>query len=379
MMTMQDPSGHRLKFLFTLKKSPTQHHLHPLSPSHLQLDFQHQYKNLQEQLPPATPLFDEFPAPAPLSPLPSGTSTLQDLPLATPNYAPPSPLKDDLQTPVPASPLQSNTLQDLPPATPNYAPPSPLQDDLQIPVPASPLQSNTLQDLPPATPTPLDQDELYTIATPTPAANMYKPTPSAKLLRFKARSMLVDGNMPLYPSAKRDWATVEEESILVLPNLLWPPKNWRRLTPDQRLLAVEFASMSLTQTENNSSLLLPERSFLIHNFHFLVLPGSAGFPLDNKAKARLYTYQSLLDIANGKDQSPLANQTGLLKALLSSRSLQRSWKKSVTFLLECKYYFKVKIFKMDCVFQDKLQTEYKCVRINIIILVLTDGRTNGPT
>ncbi|KAH3858049.1 hypothetical protein DPMN_100668 [Dreissena polymorpha] len=104
---------------------------------------------------PATPLFDELPAPAPLSPLPSGTSTLQVIPPATSNYAPPSPLQDDHQTPVPASPLQSNTLQDLPPAIPNYAPPSPLQDDLQTPVPASPLQSNTLQDLPPATPTPL--------------------------------------------------------------------------------------------------------------------------------------------------------------------------------------------------------------------------------
>ncbi|KAH3874598.1 hypothetical protein DPMN_037845 [Dreissena polymorpha] len=90
--------------------------------------------------------------------------------------------------------------------------------------------------------------------------------------------MLVDGNMPLLPSAKRDWATVEEESILLLPNLLWPPKNWRRLTPDQRLLAVEFASMSLSQTENNSSLPLPERSFLIHNFHFLCSPALQAFP-----------------------------------------------------------------------------------------------------
>jgi len=75
---------------------------------------------------PATPLFDELPAPDPLSPLPSGTSTLQVIPPATSNYAPPFPLQDDHQTPVPASPLQSNTLQDLPPATPNYAPPSPL-------------------------------------------------------------------------------------------------------------------------------------------------------------------------------------------------------------------------------------------------------------
>ncbi|KAH3798320.1 hypothetical protein DPMN_151918 [Dreissena polymorpha] len=35
--------------------------------------------------------------------------------------------------------------------------------------------------------------------------------------------------------------------------------------------------MSLTQGERHSSLLLPERSFLIHSFHFIVLPGSAGF------------------------------------------------------------------------------------------------------
>ncbi|KAH3695094.1 hypothetical protein DPMN_082548 [Dreissena polymorpha] len=127
-------------------------------------------------------------------------------------------------------------------------------------------------------------------ATPTPAANFYTPTPSAKLLIFKARSLLINGNMPLFPSAKRDWATVEEESVVLLPNLLWPPKNWRPLNPDQRLLAVEFACMSLTQGERHSSILLPERSFLIHSFHFLMLPGSAGFPLENKAKARIYTY-----------------------------------------------------------------------------------------
>ncbi|KAH3778283.1 hypothetical protein DPMN_179738 [Dreissena polymorpha] len=121
--------------------------------------------------------------------------------------------------------------------------------------------------------------------------------------------------MPLFPSAKRDWATVEEESVVLLPNLLWSSKDWRRLTPDQRLLAVEFASMSITQGEQHSSLFLPERSFLIHSFHFLVLPGSAGFPLDNKPKARIYTCQSLVDIANGKDQSPFTHQDDLLKAL----------------------------------------------------------------
>ncbi|KAH3695095.1 hypothetical protein DPMN_082549 [Dreissena polymorpha] len=65
---------------------------------------------------PATPLFDELTAPVPSSPLQTDTSTLQDTQLLTPNYAPPSPLQDDLRTPA----FHSNNLQDLPPATPNY-------------------------------------------------------------------------------------------------------------------------------------------------------------------------------------------------------------------------------------------------------------------
>ncbi|KAH3862037.1 hypothetical protein DPMN_024993 [Dreissena polymorpha] len=48
---------------------------------------------------PATPLFDELPAPVPASPLQTDTSTLHDTQLLTPNYAPPSPLQDDLRTP----------------------------------------------------------------------------------------------------------------------------------------------------------------------------------------------------------------------------------------------------------------------------------------
>ncbi|KAH3701708.1 hypothetical protein DPMN_076700 [Dreissena polymorpha] len=56
------------------------------------------------------------------------------------------------------------------------------------------------------------------MATPTPADNMYTHTPSAKLLRFKPRSFLVDGNMPLFPAAKRDSVTVEEEYVVLLSN-----------------------------------------------------------------------------------------------------------------------------------------------------------------
>ncbi|KAH3727886.1 hypothetical protein DPMN_053832 [Dreissena polymorpha] len=267
-------SVHLLQFLFTLMKSPTRHYLpylHPLSTSHLLIDRQHPCKNLPSLLKHDQLLLQHHYLMNFLHLFPHPRFKLTPLLFKILNY---SPLQNDLRTPA----LHSNNLQDLPPATPNYDP------------------------------TPLAQDDLYTIATPTPTDNLYTPTPSAKLLRFKARSLLVKGNMPLFPSAKRDWVTVEEESVVLLPNLLLPPKNWRRLTLDQRLLAVEFASMSLTQGERHSSLLLPERSFLIHSFHFLVLPGSAGFSLDNKAKARIYTYQSLLSIPLSKNSSTLLDK-----------------------------------------------------------------------
>ena len=156
---------------FTINKPPTHR---PLTPSKECSIIVNAIK--ARPATPATPLFDELPAPVPSSPLQTDTSTLQDTQLLTPNYAPPSPLQDDLRTPA----LHSNNFQHLPPATSNYDP------------------------------TPLAQDDLYTIATPTPADNLYTPTPSAKLLRFKARSLLVNGNMPLFPSTQRDWATVEE-------------------------------------------------------------------------------------------------------------------------------------------------------------------------
>ncbi|KAH3705364.1 hypothetical protein DPMN_080434 [Dreissena polymorpha] len=186
----------------------------------------------------------------------------------------------------PASPLPTSTVHQQP--TPKYIPNSPFQEKLNL----------------------ID----------TPADNSYMPTPSPQLLRYKAKSLLMNGNMPLFPAAKRDWTPVDEESIPLLKNLLWPPKIWRLLTPDQRLLAVEYAGVLLSQSDN-SSLRLPERPYLIHNFHFLVLPGSAGYPMDSKAKANMYTYQSLLDIANGRDSSSTQQQEELLKALTPDSQL----------------------------------------------------------
>ncbi|KAH3777787.1 hypothetical protein DPMN_179235 [Dreissena polymorpha] len=61
-------------------------------------------------------------------------------------------------------------------------------------------QTTLLNNLQPATPnndsTPEAQDDIYTIATP--ADNINKNTLYAKLLQFKARPLLVDGDMALF-------------------------------------------------------------------------------------------------------------------------------------------------------------------------------------
>ncbi|KAH3816961.1 hypothetical protein DPMN_118486 [Dreissena polymorpha] len=118
-----------------------------------------------------TPTHDELPTYPPVSPLQTGTSALNQ---HTPNYAPPSPIKDMPALPS-ASPFPTRTVHQQP--TPKYVPNSPLQEKLYL----------------------IDR----------PADDSYMPTPSPKLLRYKAKALLINGNMPLFLSAQRDWKSVD--------------------------------------------------------------------------------------------------------------------------------------------------------------------------
>lgn len=112
----------------------------------------------------------------------------------------------------------------------------------------------------------------------------------------------VDGNMYLFSASKRDCATVEVESIVLLPDRLCHDPSIPIHYEYSLQISVKFASMA---HQRNWSLLLPDRSFI--NCHVFVLPWSIGFHMEKNAKAKTCTCLSHLGIANDKDQSPLPN------------------------------------------------------------------------
>lgn len=140
----------------------------------------------------------------------------------------------------------------------------------------------------------------------------YKPTPtlSPDVVRQRAKTLLTRGCMPLLPPGRRDWSVVPEESILLCQNLRWPPKGWQLLTRDQRSMAVEYAAMTVLQSEGAT--LFKDRLQLVQEFNFLVLPGSGQYKADPKAKARIYNYEVVAAIASGRDTSNLQEQMDLL-------------------------------------------------------------------
>ncbi|KAK3088555.1 hypothetical protein FSP39_020541 [Pinctada imbricata] len=97
--------------------------------------------------------------------------------------------------------------------------------------------------------------------------------------------------MPLCPPARRNW---DREAPLTRGNvnLTWPPHKWRQMSPDQKLLQWEFASMRFEQEISDCWSL--ERGELLDKYNFLALPGSKIPPYDSPMrKARYYTYETL--------------------------------------------------------------------------------------
>jgi hypothetical protein len=142
----------------------------------------------------------------------------------------------------------------------------------------------------------------------------YIPTPiiSSENVRTRAINLLRDGCMPLLPPARRDWNIIPDQSVQLTEDLKWPPANWNALSPDQKSMSVEFAAMTISHISNPSECLSKDRFTLVHEFNFLVLPGSGPYKTDIKSKARIYNYQAVLNIATGKDRSTISQQVEFL-------------------------------------------------------------------
>lgn len=130
-------------------------------------------------------------------------------------------------------------------------------------------------------------------------------TVNNKNLPYRAMKLLRMGAMPLFPPARREWTTSEAVTLTEGSlSIKWPPKNWVALSPDQKLLQLEFLSFQILQERgiNTSNL---DRSDILDEFNFLALPGTKAYTLPDKVKhpashSRFDMYTTLRFIANGK-------------------------------------------------------------------------------
>lgn len=120
-------------------------------------------------------------------------------------------------------------------------------------------------------------------------------------IQSQAEHLLRYGQMPVFAPGRREWS---KGGLLQLElesgKFTWPPMNWTQYTPDQKLLASEFAAMSI-ESKTTGSFPTLSRGNLLDKFNFLVLPGSAKARRSaeeaRQHKSRFYTYQELRRIA----------------------------------------------------------------------------------
>ncbi|KAH3776070.1 hypothetical protein DPMN_177483 [Dreissena polymorpha] len=123
------------------------------------------------------------------------------------------------------------------------------------------------------------------------------PTPSNQM---RAKKLLAMGAMPLFPPARREWD--QDEAVTFLePKFKWPPRGWKGMSADLRLMLTEFQAMSILQARGCDFKF--ERVELLNAFNFLVLPGSLSprAPVDTNVHSCHAIYVRLREIALGKE------------------------------------------------------------------------------
>ena len=133
-------------------------------------------------------------------------------------------------------------------------------------------------------------------STPLFVSPVSSPIPKRKILvetEMGVRDVLRRGAMPLFPPARRNWGNSIKLPVSGDKTLTWPPDGWTEFTPDQKLMAWEYAAMHL---EFTSSVMKMDhtRGDLLDKYNFLALPGSNVPAIKTPLrKARYYIYESL--------------------------------------------------------------------------------------
>jgi hypothetical protein len=145
-------------------------------------------------------------------------------------------------------------------------------------------------------------------------------------LRVRATRLLMKGVMPMCPPAQRDWSKVAELTLeREHGKLVWPPKNWRTLTADQRLMAHEYAALFLEQGTGNQFPAETSRRLLLDKYNFLSLEGAArprveGPKHKSEDKLRYYNYLFLSGVATGRTDDRVA------RSIVGSLETADRWK-----------------------------------------------------
>ncbi|KAK3597594.1 hypothetical protein CHS0354_030138 [Potamilus streckersoni] len=92
----------------------------------------------------------------------------------------------------------------------------------------------------------------------------------------RARKLLKAGCMLLFPPARRDWDKEEIVEFTAKPvSIRWPPRSWKKISADRKLLSVEYAAMTLEANLTSGHIPNIDRGDLIDRYNPLVLPGTS--------------------------------------------------------------------------------------------------------
>ena len=118
--------------------------------------------------------------------------------------------------------------------------------------------------------------------------------------------LLRDGSWPLAAPGRRQWSSQYECALpIAVSSFVWPPRNWKSLSPDNKLWAWETAVALHGMVDGNFP--TAPRTEKLDRYNFLALPGTAERrPMKNTtvealARTRMWNHQFIRCCMSGKE------------------------------------------------------------------------------
>jgi hypothetical protein len=118
---------------------------------------------------------------------------------------------------------------------------------------------------------PENEDSFSTSSSSSGSSSVSEVNDSPSTLGSRAAKLLLTGVMPLCPPGRRIWSREIEIDVGDV-QMKWPPRNWRELTPENRLFAMEQMALFL-ERKNNVEFPVISKKLLCDKYAFLMLDG----------------------------------------------------------------------------------------------------------